>query len=145
MLPASFAEVNKLTVTYTRKERAIGKTTLDKVNNLAQANSMTMFEVLSSVIEFEELRRSAEKIIEFTSVQEDEHVENNNTDRILTVDVVTGEVNELCRRTLPSKAGNEAEGLTVFPMADGTFIHVLDYDKTVGVYLRHYKLTVGEE
>ena len=35
---------------------------------------------------------------------------------------------------------NEAEGVTVYPMADGTFIHVLDYDKTVGVYLRHYKL-----
>ena len=49
-------------------KRAIGKTTLDKVNNLAQANSMTMFEVLSSVIEFEELRRSAEKIIEFTTL-----------------------------------------------------------------------------
>lgn len=72
-------------------------------------------------------------------------VENNNTDRVLTVNVTTGKVDELCRRTLPSKAGNEAEGLTVFPMADGTFIHILDYDKTVGVYLRHYKLTVGEE
>lgn len=49
-------------------KRSIGKTTLDKVNNLAQANSMTMFEVLSSVIEFEELRRSAENIIQFTSL-----------------------------------------------------------------------------
>ncbi len=49
-------------------KRSIGKTTIDKVNALAQANSMTMFEVLSSVIEFEELRRSAEKIIEFTGL-----------------------------------------------------------------------------
>lgn len=72
-------------------------------------------------------------------------VENNNTDRVLTVNTSTGAVHELCRRTLPSKAGNEAEGLTVFPMADGTFLHILDYDKTVGVYVRHYKLTVGEE
>jgi hypothetical protein len=35
-------------------------------------------------------------------------------------------------------AGNEAEDITVYPMADGTLIHVLDYNKTIGVYLRHY-------
>lgn len=61
-------------------------------------------------------------------------------DRILTVDIATGEVDTLCKRSLPSLAGNEAEGLTIYPMDDGTFIHVLDYDKTVGVYVRHYKL-----
>ena len=65
-------------------------------------------------------------------------------DKILTVDVATGEVNTLCSRSLPSLAGNEAEGVTVFPMDDGTLIHVLDYDKTVGVYVRHYKLTEAE-
>lgn len=67
--------------------------------------------------------------------------ENSNTDQILTVDIDSGEVEKLCTRTVPSMAGNEAEGVTIYPMADGTFIHVLDYDKTVGVYLRHYKLT----
>lgn len=66
--------------------------------------------------------------------------ENSNTDQILTVDVATGEVETLCSRTLPSLAGNEAEGLTIYPMEDGSFIHVLDYDKTVGVYLRHYEI-----
>ncbi len=65
-------------------------------------------------------------------------------DKILTVDIATGEVNTLCERSLPSLAGNEAEGVTIFPMDDGTFIHVLDYDKTVGVYVRHYKLTEVE-
>ena len=65
---------------------------------------------------------------------------HSNDDVILTVDIETGIVEELCTRSLPSAAGNEAEGVTVYPMADGTFIHVLDYDKTVGVYLRHYKL-----
>lgn len=65
---------------------------------------------------------------------------HSNDDVIFTIDIGSGEVKELCTRSLPSMAGNEAEGITVFPMEDGTFIHVLDYDKTVGVYLRHYKL-----
>ncbi len=67
-------------------------------------------------------------------------VANNNTDEVLTVDVETGDVDTLFQRTLPTKAGNEAEGLTVYPTEDGAVIHVLDYDKTVGVYLRSYKL-----
>ena len=66
--------------------------------------------------------------------------ENSNTDYILTVDIPSGEVNTLCSRKVPSLAGNEAEGVTVYPMSDGTLIHVLDYDKTVGVYVRHYKV-----
>ena len=40
----------------------------------------------------------------------------------------------------PVMAGNEAEGVTVYPMEDGSLIHVLDYDKTIGVYIRHYKM-----
>ena len=68
--------------------------------------------------------------------------DESNSDKILTVDISTGKVKRLCTRTLPSVAGNEAEGLTVCPMEDGSFIHVLDYDKTVGVYVRHYKVVV---
>ncbi len=64
--------------------------------------------------------------------------DESNNDKILTVDISTGEVDKLCTRSLPSLAGNEAEGLTVYPMEDGSLIHVLDYDKTVGVYVRHY-------
>ncbi|MEE1504286.1 MAG: hypothetical protein UGF89_08615 [Acutalibacteraceae bacterium] len=67
-------------------------------------------------------------------------IADSNDDKIMTVDVETGIVEELCTRSLPSAAGNEAEGITVYPMEDGTFIHILDYDKTVGVYLRHYKI-----
>ena len=55
-------------------------------------------------------------------------------------DISTGEVSELCTRSLPAMAGNEAEGLTIYPMEDGSLFHILDYDKTVGVYVRHYKL-----
>ena len=70
--------------------------------------------------------------------------DKTGSDKILTVDIATGKVDTLCKRTLPSLAGNEAEGLTIYPMEDGTFIHVLDYDKTIGVYVRHYKLTEAE-
>lgn len=68
-------------------------------------------------------------------------IKDSNDDVIFTVDVENGEVKELCTRSLPSLAGNEAEDLTVYPMADGSFIHVIDYDKTIGVYLRHYKIS----
>ncbi len=66
--------------------------------------------------------------------------ENSNTERIYGVDIGTGKVTTICSRTLPSMAGNEAEGITVFPMEDGTIYHILDYDKTVGVYVRHYEI-----
>lgn len=66
--------------------------------------------------------------------------ENSNTDRVYGVDISTGNVTTICSRTLPSMAGNEAEGITVFPMEDGTIYHILDYDKTVGVYVRHYEI-----
>lgn len=63
---------------------------------------------------------------------------DSNDDSIYIVDLGTGDVTKLCTRSLPSIAGNEAEDITVYPMADGTLIHVLDYNKTIGVYLRHY-------
>ncbi len=49
-------------------KRSIGKTTVDKVTAFANANSLSMFDVLNHVIEFEELRKSAEKIIAFTKM-----------------------------------------------------------------------------
>lgn len=67
--------------------------------------------------------------------------QNSNADQILTVDLGSGAVTSIATRTVPSAAGNEAEGLTVCPMPDGSLIHVLDYDKTVGVYLRSYRYT----
>lgn len=66
--------------------------------------------------------------------------EDSNTDKVYAVDISTGDVTTVCSRTLPSAAGNEAEGITVFPMEDGTLLHILDYDKTVGVYVRHYEV-----
>lgn len=63
-----------------------------------------------------------------------------NTDYVLTVDIGTGEVNTLCERNIPAKCGNEAEGITILPMEDGSLIHILDYDKAVGVYVRSYSV-----
>lgn len=63
---------------------------------------------------------------------------DSNEDAIYGVDVQNGSVSLICTRTVPSKAGNETEDLTVYPTADGAFFHVIDYDKSVGIYIRNY-------
>ena len=61
--------------------------------------------------------------------------------RILTVDLETGEVSVLAERDVGAEnAKIEAEGLTVYPAPDGSLVHVLDYNKAVGIFLRHYAL-----
>lgn len=62
----------------------------------------------------------------------------DNTDSVYAIDVSTGDTQLLFDRTLPGLAGNESEGMTVYPMADGSLYHIIDYDKAVGIYLRHY-------
>ena len=62
------------------------------------------------------------------------------TEKVQTVDVKTGEVKTLFERTVSGR-DNEAEGLTVYPMEDGSFIHISDYDKLISVNIRHYSLT----
>lgn len=63
----------------------------------------------------------------------------DNTDSVYAVDVNTGDTVLLFDRTLPGLGGNEAEGMTVYPMADGSLFHIIDYDKAVGIYIRHYE------
>lgn len=63
-----------------------------------------------------------------------------NTDTIFCVDVFDGETTLLCERTIPGLNGNEAEGMTVYPMDNGSFLHVIDYDRVVGIYIRHYSI-----
>ncbi len=84
---------------------------------------------------------------EITHIQGGEVYENllylscddgDKTDTVRCVNVFTGETTLLFERTLPGLAGNEAEGMTVYPMADGSLYHIIDYDKTVGIYIRHY-------
>ena len=66
-------------------------------------------------------------------------VKGSATEMVQTVDVKTGEVKTLFERTVSGR-DHEAEGLTVYPMADGSFIHVADYDKLISVTIRHYSL-----
>lgn len=66
-------------------------------------------------------------------------VKGSATEKVQTVDVKTGEVKTLFERTVSGR-DHEAEGLTVYPMADGSFIHVADYDKLITVTIRHYSL-----
>ncbi len=62
-----------------------------------------------------------------------------NTKRILSVDVSTGEIEVAALRDV---GGNniEAEGLTFFESEDGSVMHVLDYNKLVGIFVRHYSV-----
>ena len=66
-------------------------------------------------------------------------VAGSATEKVQTVDVKTGEVETLFERTVSGR-DHEAEGLTVYPMDDGSFIHVADYDKLISVTIRHYSL-----
>lgn len=61
-----------------------------------------------------------------------------NTDTVYCIDVLSGDTRVLFERTLPGLVGNEAEGMTVYPMEDGSLYHIIDYDKTVGISIRHY-------
>lgn len=66
-------------------------------------------------------------------------VKGSATEEVLTVDVKTGKVEKLFERTVSGR-DHEAEGLTVYPMADGSLIHIADYDKLISVNIRHYSL-----
>lgn len=66
-------------------------------------------------------------------------VEDSATEKVQTVDVKTGKVKTLFERTVSGR-DHEAEGLTVYPMEDGSFIHIADYDKLISVSIRHYSL-----
>ena len=63
--------------------------------------------------------------------------------RILTVDLENGAVSVLAERDVGTD-NCEAEGMTAYPAADGSFLHVLDYNKAVGVFWRHYALPEKE-
>ncbi len=66
-------------------------------------------------------------------------VKGSATEQVQTVDVKTGEVKLLFERTVSGR-DHEAEGLTVYPMADGSLIHIADYDKLISVNIRHYSV-----
>ena len=65
--------------------------------------------------------------------------DNGNIKNILRLDVETGEVSLAAERNVGGD-NVEAEGLTFLETADGAVMHVLDYNKLVGVFVRHYSV-----
>ncbi len=65
--------------------------------------------------------------------------DNGKIKNILKVDVTTGEVSLAAERDVGSE-NIEAEGLTFGESADGAVMHVLDYNKIIGIFVRHYKV-----
>ena len=60
---------------------------------------------------------------------------------IKVIDVNTGEVSLLAQRDMQGR-DVETEGLTITRDENGKLLfHITDYDKTVSVYLRTYRLT----
>lgn len=56
---------------------------------------------------------------------------------ILSVDVATGEVKLAAERNVGSE-NVEAEGMTFTKGENGPVLHVLDYNKTIGIFVHHY-------
>lgn len=65
-------------------------------------------------------------------------VAHSTNEEVFTVDINTGNVNLELTRNL-TNYDNEAEDIFVYPFEDGSLIHVIDYDKLLGVNIFHYK------
>lgn len=68
---------------------------------------------------------------------------NGNFKNILSVDVKSGEVAVAAVRDVGGE-NVEAEGMTFYWAADGSIMHVLDYNKAIGVFIHHYKTDFTE-
>ena len=64
---------------------------------------------------------------------------NGNIKKIMSVDIETGEVKLVAERDVGSE-NVEAEGMTFTEGEDGPVLHVLDYNKAIGVFVHRYKL-----
>ncbi len=65
--------------------------------------------------------------------------DGTNFKNILSVDVTTGETKLAAQRDVGGE-NIEAEGLTFLETEDGAEMHVLDYNKVIGVFVHHYKV-----
>ena len=57
---------------------------------------------------------------------------------IVRFDPATGTAEVFATRAVGDVSRCETEGMTVFPAPDGSLFHILDYNKRIGVFLRHY-------
>ena len=67
-------------------------------------------------------------------------VPNSTDEDVFTVNLKNGHVERILVRNL-SNYDNEAEDICVYPFEDGSLIHVIDYDKLLGVNLYHYSVS----
>lgn len=65
--------------------------------------------------------------------------DNGIIKNIYSVNVETGEVAVAAERNVGGD-NVEAEGITFTPTADGAVMHVLDYNKVIGIFVHHYKV-----
>ncbi len=70
--------------------------------------------------------------------------DNGNYKNILSVDVENGKVEVAALRDVGGD-NVEAEGLTFYPAEDGSVMHVLDYNKVIGIFVHHYKVDFAEK
>ncbi len=64
---------------------------------------------------------------------------NGNFKNILSVNVETGKTAVAAIRDVGGEK-IEAEGITFWQSADGSVMHVLDYNKVIGIFVNHYKI-----
>lgn len=65
-------------------------------------------------------------------------VSDSTTEQVLAVDLADGSVSVEFTRSLPNY-DNEAEDICVYPLADGTLFHLVDYDKLINTNINHYR------
>ena len=65
--------------------------------------------------------------------------DSGNIKKILHIDTETGNVTLAAERNVGGD-NVEAEGITFFPGEDGAVMHVLDYNKVIGIFVHHYKV-----
>ena len=70
--------------------------------------------------------------------------DNGNFKNIYGVNVETGNVYIAATRDVGGD-NVEAEGITFLPCEDGSVMHVLDYNRVVGVFLHHYDVDFEEK
>ena len=69
--------------------------------------------------------------------------DDGNNKNILSVDVDCGKVEIAAVRDVGGD-NVEAEGITFLPLEDGSVMHVLDYNKVIGIFVHHYKVDFAE-
>ena len=58
--------------------------------------------------------------------------------QVLRFNPATGFAEVFATRAIGDVSRCETEGLTVYPAPDGSLFHILDYNKRIGVFVRHY-------